>query len=71
MTDSGWQEAQSLAPGNRVEWINPRSLCRRMHDVRQGYGAGFVLGAIAADGSVQEGRRVTLVVKEEAFAEKY
>src|SRR5262245_50176188 len=71
MTDSGWQEAQALAPGTRVEWINPRSLCRRLHEARPGYGAGFVLGAIAADGSVQEGRRITLVVKEEGFADKY
>src|SRR5262245_5529551 len=58
MTDSGWQEARALAPGTRVEWINPRSLSRQLHEARPEYGAGFVLGAIAADGSVQEGRRV-------------
>src|SRR5580765_1209747 len=71
MTDSGWQEAQGLKPGAKVEWINPKSLCRRPHEARPGYGAGYVLGAIAADGSVQEGRRITLVVEREEFAEKY
>src|SRR5712692_10741760 len=29
MTESGWQEAQELGPGTKVEWINPRSLCRQ------------------------------------------
>src|SRR5437667_12080755 len=29
MTESGWQEAQDLGPGTKVEWINPRSLCRQ------------------------------------------
>src|SRR5256885_8081903 len=24
MTESGWQEAQDLGPGTKVEWINPR-----------------------------------------------
>ena len=71
MTDSGWQEAQDLKPGAKIEWINPKSLCRQPHEARPGYGAGYVLGAIAADGSVQEGRRITLVVKKEEFAEKY
>ena len=71
MTDSGWREAKDLAPGTRVEWINPKSLCRRPHQPKPGYAAGYVLGAVAADGSVQDGRRITLVVKSPQFAEKY
>jgi GTP cyclohydrolase I len=71
MTDSGWREAQDLVPGTKVEWINPRSLCRRAHAAKPGYSAGYVLGAVASDGSVQDGRRVTLVVKSAEFAEKY
>jgi GTP cyclohydrolase I len=71
MTAAGWQEAQGLAVGDRVEWVNPKSLCRQPHRVEPGYAAGYVLGAVAADGSVQEGRRITLVVKSAEFAEKY
>jgi GTP cyclohydrolase I len=71
MTESGWREAQDLKPGARVEWINPRSLCRRPIQPKPGYAAGYVLGATAADGSIQDGRRIALVVKSEQFAEKY
>jgi GTP cyclohydrolase I len=71
MTEEGWREAQELKAGARVEWINPRSLCRRMLQPQPGYGLGYVLGAIAADGSVQDGRRVCLVVTREAVARKY
>ena len=71
MTDQGWQEAQHLQPGMNVEWINPKSLCRKAYEARPGYAAGYVLGAIAADGSIQEGRRISLVVKNPAFAATY
>ena len=71
MTDSGWREAQHLASGTQVEWINPKSLCRRPHQPRPGYATGYVIGAIAADGSIQDGRRITLVVKRGEVAEKY
>jgi GTP cyclohydrolase I len=71
MTEGGWQEAQSLRRGDRVEWINPKWLCRRHYGSVPGYPMGYVLGAIAADGSVQDGRRVSLVVKDGQFAQKY
>ena len=71
MTDGGWREAQELGPGCRVEWINPRTLCRDPLPPRPGYALGYVLGAVASDGSVQEGRRIALVVKDRIFAEKY
>src|SRR5207245_4134422 len=34
MTETGWVEAQHLTLGSRVEWVNPRSLCRRAYEVR-------------------------------------
>ena len=70
-TRAAWQEAQNLRPGTEVEWVNPKSLCRRPYHPVPGYAIGYVLGAVAADGSIQDGRRVTLVVKSRAFAEKY
>ena len=36
MTESGWQEAQDLRAGDKIEWINPKSLCRRPHEARPG-----------------------------------
>lgn len=71
MTDHGWEEAGSLKPGAQIEWINPKSLCREAHPPRDGYALGYVLGAVASDGSLQDGRRITLVVKNERFARKY
>ena len=71
MTDTGWSEAQDLRPGVRVEWINPRSLCRHPSAPAAGYPLGYVIGAVAADGSIQEGRRIALVVRSREFADKY
>jgi GTP cyclohydrolase I len=71
MTESGWKEVEHLEPGTSIEWINPKSLCRRPAEAKPGYAAGYVLGAVAADGSIQEGRRTCLVVKREVFARKY
>jgi GTP cyclohydrolase I len=71
MTEEGWREAQDLKPGSRIEWINPRSLCRDGREPQPGYPLGYVLGATAADGGVQEGRRICLTVKDAGFAAKY
>lgn len=71
MTDAGWQEAQALRAGTKVEWIKPKSLCRTPYQPQPGYALGYVLGAVAADGSIQDGRRVALIVKDETFARKY
>ena len=71
MTESGWVEAQDLRPGTNVEWINPKSLCRTLYQPQPGYAIGYVLGAVASDGSIQEGRRVALIVRSERFAEKF
>jgi GTP cyclohydrolase I len=71
MTPAGWREAADIAPGDRIEWVNPHTPRRRSHPPKPGYPLGYVLGATAADGSVQDGRRICLVVKSEAFASKY
>jgi len=71
MTQTGWKEAQDLNPGAKIEWINPKSLCREVRTPTPGYALGYVLGATAADGSIQDGRRICLVVKSAEFAEKY
>jgi GTP cyclohydrolase I len=71
MTADGWREARHLREDDRVEWINAKSLCREHYDPQPGYATGYVIGAVAADGSIQDGRRVAVVVKSEQFAEKY
>jgi len=71
MTESGWREAQELTPGTNIEWINSRSLCREPHDLKPGYALGYVIGAVGADGSIQDGRRVNVTVRNARFAEKY
>ena len=71
MTPDGWREAQHLEPGTPVEWVRPKSLCRTPYQPRQGYALGYVIGAVAADGSIQDGRRICLAVRRQEFAEKY
>lgn len=71
MTEYGWREAHDLKPGIPVEWINPRFLCRAVREPIPGYALGYVLGATAADGSIDEGRRISLRVKSERFATNY
>ncbi len=71
MTESGWCEAQSLKPGTKVEWINPKSLCREPYSPVPGYALGYVLGAVGAGGSVQDGRRICIVVGKKGFATKF
>jgi len=71
MTETGWQEAQHLTPDTKIEWVNPKSLCREVRHPKPGYALGYVLGATAADGSVQDGRRICLVVKRADFARKF
>jgi GTP cyclohydrolase I len=71
MTESGWVEARALKPGTQIEWVNPRTLCRDIYTPTPGYALGYVLGAIGADGSIQDGRRISLIVKKETFARKF
>ena len=71
MTRDGWREAQDLVADDQVEWTNPKSLCRTPHEMKPGYPLGYVLGAVASDGSIQDGRRISLTVKDAAFAQKY
>lgn len=72
MTRSGWVEAGRLAPGEKVRVVpEPRRLCQRRYPVREGYELGYVLGAIGSDGSVQDRRRISLVVRSKGFAERF
>jgi len=71
MTSAGWREAGDLEAGIQVEWLNPRTLCRVTRAATPGYALGYVVGATAADGSIQEGRRVNLTVRSEEFATRY
>lgn len=71
MTSSGWEEAGRLTPGTSVEWMNPKSLCREPYLPQPGYPLGYVVGAAASDGSIQDGRRICLTVRDRRFAENF
>jgi GTP cyclohydrolase I len=70
MTSDGWRSAGDLTPGDLVEWVFPRRYAQRRYPVHEGYDLGYVLGAVAADGSIQDRRRISVCVKDRAFAEK-
>src|SRR5215210_2924362 len=69
-TEKGWCEAGALLSGDLVEWFPPRKLCRRVTLVVPGYQLGYLLGAVASEGSIQDERRISVVVGDLAFAEK-
>lgn len=67
----GWTRAGDLEPGDHVQWLHSRRLCMDRHPVHEGYALGYVIGAVGAEASIQDGRRVSFVVSDLAFAEKY
>ncbi len=71
LTPGGWVEAQDLKAGDKVQYAVPKRLCQQRYDVLEGYELGYVLGAIGSDGSIRDGRRISLVVKDKTFAEKF
>ena len=71
MTQVGWKPASEVAVGDLVERFSHRRLSQRRYPICYGYALGYVLGAVASDGSIQDGRRISLVVREREFAQKY
>ena len=69
-TSKGWCEAGSLLAGDLVEWFPPRKLCRETPVAVPGYDLGYLLGAVASEGSIQDERRVSIVVSDRSFAER-
>jgi GTP cyclohydrolase I len=71
LTPNGWVKAGQLVPGDKVRFMEPRRMCQERYPVFEGYHLGYVLGAIGSDASVQDGRRISLVVRDEAFAQRF
>lgn len=71
MTPEGWVPAGALRQGDLIEWMHPRRYVQRRYPVREGYHLGYALGAIAADGSIQDGRRISLCVRSREFAQRF
>ncbi len=70
MTAEGWRDAKELRRGDLVEWVLPRRFAQRRYPIHEGYDLGYLLGAVAADGSIQDRRRISVCVKDNAFAKK-
>lgn len=70
-TPDGWRAAGTLQTGDKVEAVEPRKLCQSRWPVMEGYALGYVLGAIGSDGSVQDGRRISVVVNDFEFASRF
>jgi GTP cyclohydrolase I len=71
MTPSGWVNAEDLVVGEKVQWMKARQLCQTRYEVTEGYELGYVIGTVGSDGSVQDGRRISVVVNDRAFAQRY
>jgi GTP cyclohydrolase I len=69
-TEKGWCEAENLLAGDRVEWFPPKKLCRETPVAVPGHELGYLLGAIASEGSIQDERRISVVVSDRGFAER-
>lgn len=71
LTPEGWRPCGSLLAGDKVMSLHPRQLNQTRYRVREGYDLGYALGAVGSDGSIQEGRRISLVVKDLIFADRF
>jgi GTP cyclohydrolase I len=71
LTRDGWKAAGVLAAGDKVLAINPTFLNQARYTVREGYQLGYALGVIGSEGSVQDGRRISVVVNDVLFARRY
>lgn len=69
--ERGWILAGELTLGDKIQGVNPRQLNQTRYTVQEGYLLGYALGVIAAEGSIQDQRRVSVVVKDPAFARRY
>lgn len=74
LTQRGWILAGQLQEGDCVPRHNSRQFHRKKITITTGYSLGYVLGAISADGFIEDQihkRRVNLTVREEWFARRY
>jgi GTP cyclohydrolase I len=71
MTPDGWREAADLNVGDRVEWTHPHRYAQWRYPIVEGYDLGYVLGAVGADASIQDGRRISLCVRERDYARRF
>jgi GTP cyclohydrolase I len=71
LTPGGWVAAGKLTIGDKVRAKEPRRLCQEGYPVTEGYDLGYVLGAIGSDASIQDARRVSLVVRDQEFAQRF
>ena len=71
LTPAGWTPAAEISSGTKVLAINTRSLNQFRGTVTEGYDLGYALGVIGAEGSIQERRRVSVVVNDPAFAQRF
>jgi GTP cyclohydrolase I len=71
LTPGGWVAAGRLTVGDKVRAKEPRTLCQERYPVTEGYDLGYVLGAVGSDASVQERRRISLVVRDLRFAQRF
>jgi len=68
-TPEGWREAGDVA-GLFIEWTPVRRLARRRPTIVYGHDFGYLIGAICADGTVDDGE-VRLIVTEREYAKKF
>jgi GTP cyclohydrolase I len=68
-TPHGWMEAKDVS-GQKIEWTDPRSLCRERYVPKLGYHFGYANGAMCSDGTVGD-RYISLVVNEKPFAQVF
>jgi GTP cyclohydrolase I len=71
LTPDGWVRAEALSTGSKVLATNTRTLNAYRAQVTEGYNLGYALGVIGSEGSIQERRRVSVVVNDRAFAARY
>lgn len=67
----GWMSAGDLRPDDEIVYINSKTLCKKQYKFLLNYSTGYSIGVIAAEGSIQNNRRVSVEVNDLKFASKY
>jgi GTP cyclohydrolase I len=66
-----WEEAGNLKSGHYIEFINRKTLRKSQYDFNLGYDLGYAVGVIAAEGSIQDDRRVCVEVNSYEYMQRY
>lgn len=69
-TKLGWVEAKDSLR-EKIEYVNPRTFCKKQHELNVGYSLGYSLAVIMADGAIENLRTICVRKKSKDVMDKF